>query len=96
MEMPENYYVIRTKKAVHVGYMVRREGREVELKKSRRIWYWQGACSLSQIAVDGVKNPEKCKFSVPVPSIILTDAIEIISCTQKAKQSIEGVPEWKV
>jgi len=88
--------IIRTYSAgVHAGYLVSRTGKEVELKNSRRIWYWDGAASLSQMAVDGVSNPENCKFSVVLPKIILTEAIEILSCTEKAKICIEGVPEWR-
>lgn len=90
------YSIIRTYSAgVHFGKVVKREGKEVELVDARRIWYWEGAASLSQMAVDGVSKPNKCKFSVSVPQIFLTEAIEIISCTEKATFSILGVPEWK-
>ena len=90
------WVLIRTYSAgVHFGVLKRRDGKEVELLKSRRIWYWDGAASLSQMAVDGVSNPENCKFSVALPSIILTEAIEIIPCTGKAVESINGVKEWK-
>jgi len=90
------YVLIRTYSAgVHVGYLEKQEGKLVVLVNSRRIWYWDGAASLSQLAVDGVSKPENCKFSVVVPKIILTEAIEIINITEKAKNIIEGVPEWK-
>jgi hypothetical protein len=90
------YVIVRTYSAgVHFGVVRKREGKEVELINSRRIWYWDGAASLSQMAVDGVSKPENCKFSVPVPEIILTEAIEIIPCTEKARDCILGVPEWK-
>jgi hypothetical protein len=91
------YNIIRTYSAgVHFGVVKSREGKEVVLTDARRIWYWDGAASLSQMAVDGVKKPENCKFSVPVPQIILTEAIEIIPCTKKAAKCILEVPEWKV
>jgi len=93
----ENEYVIvRTYSAgVHFGILFSRNGKEVELTHSRRIWYWAGAASLSQMAVDGVKYPDKCKFSVVVPKIFLTEAIEIIPCTKEATKCILEVPEWK-
>lgn len=95
-KIASNYVIIRTYSAgVHAGELVRREGKEVELHNARRIWYWSGAASLSQMAVDGVKNPDQCKFSVTVPSITLTEAIEIINCTEKAMKNIMGVEEWK-
>lgn len=70
-------------------------GTEVELKDCRRIWYWDGAASISQLAVEGTTNPQKCKFTVTVPSISVMQVIEIIPCTEKAINSIESVSVWK-
>jgi len=95
-EVSLDYVIIRTYSAgVHAGYLESRNGKEVTLKNSRRLWYWDGAASLSQLAVDGVTKPENCKFAVVLPKIILTEAIEIIPCTEKAKLCIEGIKEWK-
>lgn len=91
-----DYCIIRTYSAgVFAGYLAQRDGKEVTLRNARRIWYWEGACSLSQLAVDGTKNPENCKFAMPVPKIILTEVIEIIPTTEIAKKNIEGVEIWK-
>lgn len=81
---------------VFFGTLERKEGQEVELTDCRRIWYWDGAASISQLAVDGTRKPQDCKFTVKVKSIIITDAIEILLCTPKAVSSIEGVEEWKM
>ena len=81
---------------VFFGTLVKREGREVELKDCRRIWYWEGAASISQLAVDGALKPDYCKFTVAVDSIEILDAIEIIPCTDKAIKSIEGVKVWRI
>jgi len=90
------YVVIRTYSAgVHAGYIQSRKGKEVVLVDSRRLWYWDGAFTLSAIAKDGVSKPSDCKFSCVVGMIILTEAIEIIPCTKTAQNSIEGVKEWK-
>ena len=80
---------------VEFGTLVAHNGREVTLHKARRIWYWDGAASISQLAQDGTTNPDDCKFTVYVDSITILDAIEIITCTDKAIESIEGVKEWK-
>lgn len=89
------YVLVRTYSAgVFCGYLESREGKEVVLKDARRIWYWAAAASLSQLAVDGTAKPEECKFPAPVPSIVLTEATEIIDMTEKAKASIESVPIW--
>jgi len=89
------YVIVRTYSAgVHAGVLKSREGKEVVLTDARRIWYWDGAASLSQIAIDGTSKPEKCKFPGAVDEILLTEAIEIIPCTEKARLSIAGVPVW--
>ena len=92
----ENYVIVRTYSAgVHAGELVSRNGKEVELKNARRLWYWDGAASLSQLAMEGVSKPQNCKFPCEVTKIILTEAVEIIPCTQKAIDSIKGVQNWK-
>lgn len=80
---------------VEFGELVEHKGREVTLKDARRIWFWAGAASLSQLAKDGTTNPSSCKFTVTVDSITILDAIEIIPCTDKAIKSIEDVEVWK-
>jgi hypothetical protein len=91
------YVLVRTYSAgVFAGYLKSRQGQEVVLQNTRRIWYWDGAASLSQLAMEGTKLPEKCKFPCEVNEVTLTQAIEILSVTPKAKQSIIGVPIWKM
>lgn len=80
---------------VFFGTLVGKDGQEVKLETCRRLWYWEGAASISQLAVDGTSNPGNCKFTVTVDEIEILDAIEIIPCTEKAIKSIEGVREWK-
>ena len=80
---------------VEFGTLVAQEGQEVTLENARRIWYWEGAASLSQLAMEGTAKPQECKFTVYVDSITILDAIEIIPCTEKAIKSIEEVKEWR-
>ena len=80
---------------VFFGTLAEKEGAEVKLNNCRRLWYWDGAASISQLAVDGTTRPTNCKFTVTVDEIIITDAIEIIACTEKAADKIEKVAEWK-
>lgn len=91
------YCIIRTYSAgVFAGYVEKREGKEVIIRDVRRIWYWSGANSLSQLAKDGTTKPNECKFAVEVDKIEVTEAIEIIECTKKSQKSIQEVPEWKM
>ena len=90
-----DYVIVRTYSAgVFAGYLKSRIGQEVTMVNARRLWYWDGASCLSQLAVDGVSKPENCKFPCEV-DITLTEAIEIIPCTEKARKSIAGVKIWK-
>jgi hypothetical protein len=91
------YVIVRTYSAgVFAGYLKSRKGKEVVLKNARRIWYWKGAASLSQLAREGTKNPSECKFPCAVEKIVVTEAIEVLSCTAMAKESIEGVYIWEM
>jgi len=91
------YVMIRTYSAgVHCGYLKSRNGKEVELLDSIRIWRWDGAASLSQLAMEGTNKPSGCKFGVPITTLLLlTEAIEVITMTETAKQSIQIVESWK-
>ena len=80
---------------IFFGTLIEKDGIEVLLANCRRIWYWDGAASISQLATDGVTKPENCKFTVSVDKILITDIIEIIPCSDKAITIIEGVREWK-
>ena len=92
----KKYVIVRTYSAgVFAGTLVSRDGKEVQLADARRLWYWAGAASLSQLAVDGTSKPVECKFPVAVPSVTLTEAIEILDVTPKAETSIKNVPVWQ-
>lgn len=67
----------------------------VDLKNARRLWYWSGAASLSQLAVDGTNKPNDCKFPVAVAEISLTNVIEVILCTEQSIKSLNSVKIWK-
>lgn len=91
------YVVIRTYSAgVHIGFLKSREKTEVVLVNSRRVHYWEGAASLSQLALEGVKKPGDCRISVVVPEILLTEAVEVIPVTEAAKKNLDAVPVWRV
>jgi len=92
----QGYKIVRTYSAgVFAGYIESRTGREVVMTNARRLWMWSGAASLSQLAIEGTKNPESCKFPCEVARVELLEVIEIIDCTEKAEKSIKEVPIWK-
>ena len=90
------YVIVRTYTAgVFAGELISRKGQEVVLENARRIWYWSGAASLSQLAMEGTSDPANCKFPCEVSRVELIHAIEIIDVTEKAKISIKAVAVWK-
>ncbi len=91
------YCMVRTYSAgVFAGYIESRDGKEAVLRNARRIWRWAGATELCQLATEGTKSPDECKFPAPVDKVILTEVIEIIPIMEKAKRSIEAVPVWRI
>lgn len=92
----EKYYIVRgDRSGVFAGNIKERNGKEVLMNNVRRLWYWDGASSISQLAKEGTVNPNNCKFSVVVDEVLVLDAIEIDTCSKESEKSIKGVKEWK-
>mgnify|MGYP001576477703 FL=1 len=92
----KKYVIARTYSAgVFAGYLDKKEGKEVVLLNARRLWQWAGAASLSQMAMEGTKSPENCKFPCEVSRVELTEVIELLDVTEKARLSIANVPVWQ-
>jgi hypothetical protein len=83
-----SFVVVRTFSAgVHCGTLVESAGTAVTLKDSRRIWRWSGASSLNELSQNGA-GKDRTRISEPVPQILLTQAIEVIPCSDKAKKNL--------
>jgi hypothetical protein len=94
--MEKKYVIIRADKAgVFFGTLESKNGSEVELSNCRKLYYWDGAATVQQLALDGVSKPENCKFTVIVPNITILGVIEIIPCSEKSIISLNSVPVWK-
>lgn len=95
--MENQRYIVRCDSSgVFYGEIEKRDGQDITMKNARCLWRWCGAASLIQLALEGVKQPESCKFTVTVDSLEVLDAIEILPCTDAAVKSIEAVAPWKV
>ena len=91
------YVIVRAQGAgVFAGELVSRKGTECTLRNSRRLWYWSGAASLSELAVKGTSRPNDCRFPIAVPEQDITGVLEVLNATDAARTSIEGVREWSV
>lgn len=90
------YCIVRCDRSgVYAGFVSKDNGQTVEILRARKLWYWSGAASLSQLAVDGVSDPDGCKFPCELDSVSVRDCIEIIPATSKCYDSISSVSVWR-
>jgi len=89
--------IVRAEKAgVFYGTLTAIENKDtVQLKNARKIYFWSGACAIEQIALEGVKNPNQCQFTVVNEEITIMNCIQINPCTKEASTNIESVFVWK-
>lgn len=91
------YVIVRgDRSGVFAGVLESQEGQKVVLSKVRRLWKWYGATECIQIAMEGVKRPNDCRFTMVCDSITLLDAIEVIPTTAEAEANIKAVKVWKM
>jgi hypothetical protein len=80
--------VVRTYSAgVHIGVLRSIEGTAVLLSNARRLWSWEGAFTLNEVATKGVGKGSR--ISAPVEIILLTQAIEVIPATSQALATLQ-------
>lgn len=89
------YVIVRGDRAAcFAGQLVSQDGQTVTLTEARRLWYWDGAATLSELAVHGTAKPKQCKFPASVPEIVVFGVVEMITATEQARENIEAVPVW--
>ena len=90
------HYIVRTNRAgVFFGKIKEANKDEVTMTDVRKIWHWDGACAVEQLAIDGTKKPHNCNFTVIVPEMTIAEPIQIIPCTDKAVESLSRVEVWQ-
>ena len=94
--MEKKYFIVRADRAgVFFGQIKERSHEEVTMTNVRKLFYWDGACAVEELAMNGTKKPCNCKFTIEVPEMVISDPIQVIPCTDKAVDSINGVMAWK-
>lgn len=94
------YVIVRCRDAgVHVGYLKSITRRHITLSRSRRIHCWNGAASLSELAVYGLNEAKShgTRIAVELPTIRLRtdDHCEIIAMQPDAARQIQEWPPWR-
>lgn len=95
------YVMIRSVSAgVHFGFLKSEKftesGKVVVLIKTKRVYYWSGAASLSQLATEGSKKGSECKITVEIPSNEIVGVIETIPMTEIASKNLNDIKIWKI
>lgn len=89
-------YIVRCDRAgVFYGEIKSRKAGEITMANVRKVWYWDGACAVEELATNGTTTPDNCKLTVRVDEITVMGVIQIIPCTDKAVKSLEAAREWK-
>lgn len=95
--METKKFIVRSVEAgVFYGEIKERNGNEVTMTNARCLYYWSGAASLNQVAMEGVKNPGECQFTMPVDDLVILGVCEILPCSKEACECIDSVNVWKI
>lgn len=93
------YVILRCSGAgVHAGELVERgtpSGKMYVLRNARRIWRFNGAQTLSEVAVYGLGSESRVAPVVEKQEIRFDDCHEIIHCQAAGRSSIESAKEWR-
>ena len=83
--------LIRTySSGVHFGTLAQRAGDEALLLNAKRIWKWEGAFTLSEIANNGISDG---KISEAVSELLIKQVIEVIPLSAN---SFKNLNEQKI
>ena len=89
------FIVARTYSAgVHLGILRERRGTEAILEDSRRLHGWDGAFTLSAVAMDGVELTSR--LSCSLPEVLLTEVVEVIPASKKAIDIFNSIPDHHI
>src|ERR1700743_557300 len=99
MKKDQKFHIIRADKAgVFICRIKSIEGGTYNVTHLRRLYYWDRALDVSAIALDGVSNPNDCKFSVQLGDddvSTIHNVIEVHPVSEKALEIINKVKVWK-
>ena len=90
----EQYVIVRSNLAgVFCGTLENKSGTEVVLTNARKIYRWQGAYTVEDIAVKGL-NVDTSQITVPVEKIIINDVCQVLPTTDAAQKILTEAPIW--
>lgn len=94
--MKGKYVIARCHRAgVFFGIYESEVENKLTLKDVRKLHYWNGAAAVEEISQIGTKRPGDCRFTITIPVMTVSNAIQIIPCTDEAVEAIKSVKEWR-
>ena len=79
---------------VWLGTLKVASGADVILSDARRVYYWDGAATLSELAQRGTSSPSTCKWPAAVSEVAVTSVLEVIPTTPEARATHAAVAVW--
>lgn len=90
------YYIVRTVNAgVFFGKIKFINKESILMQDVRKLWYWEGAYAVEELALHGTKKPNNCRFTVIIPEMEIAEPVQIIPCTKESVESIQAVEIWQ-
>ena len=94
--MKKQMYIVRTDRAgVFYGEVKSKTKDSIVMTNVRKVFYWDGACAVEELALNGSTNPNNCKLTVIIPEMEIASPIQIIPCSSKSCEILNSIAIWK-
>ena len=89
------HVIVRSNLAgVFFGILIAKDGEELTLKDGRKFFYFSGANTVEDLAMQGALNVDSCKLTIPVSEIVISKFEQILPCTKESVNQIKSIPIW--
>lgn len=92
----QKYFIVRCDRAgVFFGNIKEKSKDSVIMTNVQKIWYWDGACAVEQLALTGPMKPKSCKLTVIIDEMEVFSPNQVIECTNESITTLKGISIWK-
>lgn len=77
------------------GILDYKDAEITRMKDVRRIYYWKGALSVTDMAVNGILNDSQVTIPASVVEFETPQVVELIECSNISSEIIENIKPWK-
>ncbi len=89
-------FIVRTDRAgVFYGEIKSKTKNSITMTNVRKIFYWDGACAVEELALNGTSKPNNCKLTVIIPEMEIASPIQILPCSKNSVEILNAIPIWK-